>query len=162
MNLNQNSIPAKLYRWFYEKNQHQMPTNLCPYFWELVIMWIFILPFALISLPANIFYFFSKDSKYEAKENNWLFGIVLWLALYLIQTVIIAIGALFFTYQKDSYLYVTMIFGMFVTSAVIMFCLVYLLEKINKNKEKQPNIVKEFVKAKYNKLCPRITWTKND
>jgi hypothetical protein len=82
MNLNQNSIPAKLYRWFYQKNQYEMPTNLCPYFWQLVVMWIFILPCALLSLPANIFYFFSKDSEYEAKENNWLFGIILWIVLY--------------------------------------------------------------------------------
>jgi hypothetical protein len=162
MNLNQNSISAKLYRWFYEKNQHEISTNLCPYFWQLVIMWICIIPMALLSLPANIFYFFSKDSKWGAKENNWLFGIVLWFALYLLQCIVIAIGALFFTYQKDSYLYVNMIIGILATSTVIMIYLAYLFDKRDKNKEKQPSIIKEFIKAKYNKLCPRITWTKNN
>jgi len=37
-----------------------------------------------------------------------------------------------------------------------------LLDKRDKNKEKQPSVIKEFIKAKYNKLCPRITWTKTE
>jgi hypothetical protein len=88
---------------------------------------------------------------------------VIWIVLYLAQCVIIAIGALFFTYQVDSYLYVNMVGGLITISGSIALYLGYLLDKYSElKKENKSNIIKEFIKAKYNKLCPRITWSKND
>jgi hypothetical protein len=165
MNLNENSTSAKLYRWFYDKNKRQMPTNLCPYFWQLVVMWIFILPVAILSLPANIGFFFSKDEKWCAKEQNFLMGFVIWLILWLISCVLIFIGGFFFVYQENSYLYSSMVVGFFVLLISIMLIGFHFIDKYKerkRHKEKQPNIIKEFVKAKYNKLCPTITWDKTE
>jgi acyl-homoserine lactone acylase PvdQ len=50
MKLNINSTSAQLYRWFYATEQ--MPQSLCPYFWKLVLMWVFILPYTILSLPV--------------------------------------------------------------------------------------------------------------
>jgi hypothetical protein len=59
MELNLNSLTAKLYRWFY--NQYEMPNSLCPYFWKMIIMYVFIIPYSIISLPQIIFELITKE-----------------------------------------------------------------------------------------------------
>ncbi len=55
MELKLNSFNSKLYRWFYYKSKDEMPKSLCPYFWQLLIMYVFIIPYSLIALPYLLF-----------------------------------------------------------------------------------------------------------
>jgi len=163
MNLNQNSISAKLYRWFYDKAKHQMPTNLCPYFWKLMIMWIFIIPSAILSLPSNIYFSFDKRHYGQSKTNNPWIGLVFWGLLFIIQCIIIALSFFFVSYEEDSYFHISGFMGFVFILTIIGILIIFWYETVFKNKEekeKKPNIILEFIKAKYNKLCPRITWDK--
>ena len=63
MKLNYNGTIAKIYRWFYQREV--MPASLCPYFWQLVLMWIFIIPFLVIYLPIMVF-----KSQYNFKNTG--------------------------------------------------------------------------------------------
>jgi len=60
MNLSSTTLVARLYRWFY--NQDKMPTNLCPYFWRLVLMWILIIPLSLLSFIGLFLTRFDKTT----------------------------------------------------------------------------------------------------
>jgi hypothetical protein len=180
MKLNHNSISARLYRWFYMKEG--MPQNLCPYFWKLVIMWILIIPYGLLSLPVII-------GKNEIKE--WgvrpLAGAFGWGILFIIFVAIFPITYLFWGWFDSKTLFGSwQLAGIFVWSIILIGSVTWgILEFIKRGVEKKrhikeewiydeygdyvrnpdyvpfearPNIIKEFIKAKYNKYCPKIDW----
>lgn len=60
MKLKENSITARLYKWFY--NVNQLPQSLCPYFWKLVLMGLLIIPYVIASAPVLIWSIFEKDA----------------------------------------------------------------------------------------------------
>ena len=156
MELNENSITSKIYRWFYNKEYYEMPSNLCPYFWQLMFMWIVFIPSVILSLPYSIL------TKIQGKsEHHPGIGFLLWWGLYCIQCVFITLGIFFFKYKKDGYFYHSAVIGI----CIIIIGIVLGIKKLgeifrNKKtyKNKQPNIIIEFVKAKYNKYCPKIDW----
>lgn len=177
MQLNLNSLSAKLYRWFYTTSQ--MPQSLCPYFWKLVLMWVLILPYSLISIPTLIIRRFQPDAKYST-ISRFVVSLVVWFIIFILLCMLIAVFAPFFIglpkLSDDLYLLlftlgsacwlVTIVYG---SGSLFMWA----KEKwINRNikydehgnpiweptKERQPSIITEFVKASYNKYCPKIDW----
>jgi hypothetical protein len=179
MQLNKNSISAKLYRWFY--NQNVMPNNLCPYFWKLVLMWITILPFILITLPAQIITKFDRKTFGESIGYTFAFYFV---SFALMVFAILPIS--FFTTFADGGFWDSMRIGSILFwGGLIILALYYGIKYLfiwfkegrklydedgrryygydserNKiyYKTKKPNIIAEFIKAKYNKYCPKIDW----
>jgi hypothetical protein len=173
MKLNQNSLSAKLYRWFYGTNA--MPSNLCPYFWKLVTAVIFGLPVAIFTAPHMIIY-----NGYESRPSfGERIGIsaVSWFLLGGIICMLSLFGLFFVTPIKDSvYLHmigIGIIFWMFAIVIGVVQLWKFLAEKWkNRNikydkdgyriwepvKEKTDNVIVEMVKAKYNKYCPKIDW----
>ncbi len=172
MNLNSNSFSAKLYRWFY--NVHIMPTNLCPYFWKLVITYVFAIPVLLFSLPYEIIDRKFKNDADTFPERIGL-GFVYWLGVFAILITFSPILLLFgeslngefkWAFKAAFSVYFIIIF-------VLFYTLIARLVKILKDKKKKvpsnlnidskrkPSILVEFVKAKYNKYCPQIKWENN-
>ena len=74
MKLNINSTSAQLYRWFYATTT--MPQSLCPYFWKLVIMWLLILPYSILSLPVILMDL--KDFEHRTMGERAGMGIIFW------------------------------------------------------------------------------------
>jgi len=74
MKLNKNSISAKLFRWFYGTSE--LPTNLCPYFWKLVMAYVFVIPLFIISFPYIII---DKNSCNESLGHRIGLGFVCWI-----------------------------------------------------------------------------------
>jgi hypothetical protein len=180
MKLNHNSLSARLYRWFYITDQ--MPQTLCPYFWKLVIMWIFIAPVGILSLPLTII-------KQEADE--WpvrIFGgAILWGMLFLAFLMLFPL-----TYFIWGWLSPKTTFGAWQGTGILMwglavvFSIVWGILELNRRRrekirhtqrewiwdengeytrnpdyvpyEEKPNIIVEFIKAKYNRYCPKIDW----
>jgi hypothetical protein len=152
MQLSLTSWHARLYKWVYK---NELPSNLCPYFWKVILGIISVIPFTLLSLPALII---SKDSR---KDNNifWngFIGAVLYFILFLLFVTISPILYLFGVPISDN---------MFFSGiTIIAFLLILLVAKIidrirSRSKQKSPNIFKEYIKAKYNKYCPKIDWKK--
>ena len=162
MKLNKNSISAKLFRWFYRTSE--LPTNLCPYFWKLVIAYVFAIPVFIISLPYVIV---DKDSRNESLGNRIGLGIFCWFGLFLLIAALTPIMLFWYTPVKDSFLEILIEIGIctWLTGLGIggMWFIHHLGEKIKERrnlpkKEKRSNIIVEMVKATYYKYCPKIDW----
>jgi len=162
MKLNKNSISAKLFRWFYRTSE--LPTNLCPYFWKLVMAYVFAIPVFIISLPYAII---DKDSCNESLGNRIGKGLVCWFGLFLLITALTPIMLFWYTPVKDSFLEILIIWGLltWMIGLIIgvMWFIHHLGEKIKERRnlpkeEKRSNIVVEMVKATYYKYCPKIDW----
>jgi hypothetical protein len=180
--LNKDSINAKLYRWFYNIKDYQMPVSLCPYFWNSVIMWIFILPFGIVTIPATIAKM--QNESFGERIAIGFFGYV--MLFFAITLLITPVTYIMYGIIGDNSLIGSMQHSGIVVWAgliIIGICLgvFALFKRIKEAKEKKhvkyiwtelgdyelnPNYVGErkdniiiaFIKAKYNKYCPTIKW----
>lgn len=173
MTLNENSLNANLYRWFYGK--FNLPTNLCPFFWKLVAAWILLIPFSIFCLPTIVLDIFSGDftlGKEKPGDRLWI-SLVVWIVLFLATCMGLGI-ALFFT-ELGSFTglgrtgILLWVIGLIIGT---IYLFVHGYEKYQDSKkkydqwgyriyeEKTDNILIGFIKAKYNEWCPVITWIK--
>lgn len=168
MKLKFNSPIAKLYRWYYIKEE--MPESLCPYFWKLVLMWVLIVPYIIFSLPMIIF---KKSDSVDSCIDRCTSGVLLWVFIFFTLDAIFSISVFWHLYPDGTLLGVLQTLGLVflvVYIVVIIACFIfYIIEKhdysykkppVKTKKEKRPSIIVEFIKAKYNKYCPRIEWDK--
>lgn len=180
MNLNSNGPSAQLYRWFYTTDR--MPQNLCPYFWKLVIAYVFAAPIFLIALPTR---FIRADI--DTSGERFGLGLIFWAILFLsICGIFTGLTIFFVAFTKGSFLYHIQMIGAFVLffAGIIstIFGAIHLIKRAKEKREdrhrkyvwingdyvenpnyvgpavKRPNLIVEFVKAKYNKYCPKIDW----
>lgn len=177
MKLNINSNTAQLYRWFYGTSR--MPESLCPYFWKLVLMWTFILPYSILSLPVIILERFDRSPTHSTGERAGL-GFIAWFILGIAIGMVTCIGLFFEEPVKDTlYYHLTVIgtLGWFLSIGIGIATLYNYLRKLWKNRnikydefgrriwnpivEEQDSIIVSFVKASYNKYCPKIDWNHN-
>jgi hypothetical protein len=178
MKLNKNSFSARLYRWVYATEQ--MPKNLCPYFWKLVIMWIVIVPYAILSLP---YIALNKrndiGSSFFEKPGS---GLILYVGVGLVLSMLWSISIFFVGFfPKHSFAQSIQILGMLLWIIGIAIggwnLAKWGIEKYKDSKikyrydghgnvvgrkfeEPKPNIIVEYAKAAYNKYCPQINWEK--
>ena len=175
MKLNYDSYLSRLYRWFYLTDN--MPWNLCPYFWKLVIMFVLILPTLVVALPVILIETIKKE-KFDSYSERFGLSIVAYVAIF----ILISLGAAscwhWFTYEKDTFIHFCAQFGVMLALMGSLVGTYYLFvwvvnsikDKIlytkneegrkvyRERREPRPNIIVEFVKAKYEKNCPRVEW----
>jgi hypothetical protein len=161
MKLNQNSLSAKLYRWFYKTDT--MPTNLCPYFWKLVTAVILSPLLAIHTLPYEIINY-KRRRRYTYSDMLGT-SLAYWCFIAAIICMISPLGLFFYIPDEDSLLMGMMFFGFCVWASLIVVGIgwgIYEIVKYLKSKksddEKTDNIIVEMVKAKYHKYCPKIDW----
>jgi hypothetical protein len=153
MTLNYNSFNAKLYRYFY--GAEDMPKSICPYFWKLLMAWVFVIPVTLLSFPSVITEIITKES-YGLKRIFYsfiLFMILIWI-LSMVCTVLIV----FNDYEQGS-----MVISLASMGIVLwfFFTIVGVVEGVKYLKDSDKvndSVIVGFVKSKYNKYCARITW----
>ena len=166
MKLNKNSISAKLFRWFY--STRELPTNLCPYFWKLVMAYVFVIPLFIISLP---YVMIDKDSCNQSFRNRIWRGFFCWCILSVLIVALTPIMLFWHTPDKDSFLLTSIYVGFCVWVSALVIGILYFFDylrekalerkrkKIYKErKENRSNIIVEMVKATYYKYCPKIDW----
>jgi hypothetical protein len=168
MELSINSKTTKLYKWFY--STYALPMSLCPYFWKLVIMYIFLLPYVLLSLPYIIVNKIFNDGDHDSKDNivtKPILGVVLYFCLGILLSMLFSISIFWLKYPKDSFLYIIQKFGITTLVTCIIVYIMYLLvkcyivlqsKKRYKNNSNKKYILTEYIKASYNKYCPKIDW----
>ena len=177
MKLKSNSISSKLYRWFYATEY--LPTNLCPYFWKLVLAWLVLIPYSLVCLPMVIMELTDKTYKYGDNSTGKRIGMstIIYFMIFLLSSMISLICAFFISPEKDSlYLYMASLGAMIWVVAIVVggvegykaFKDWNYRRKIkydengyriwDQPKEEKTYLVVEFAKAKYNKYCPKIDW----
>jgi magnesium-transporting ATPase (P-type) len=166
MTLKENSRSAKLYRWFFMKDK--MPGNLCPYFWQLLLMYITIIPY---TIWGGIYFISQSRKKYEMADNfsdRFVFSSIFNFLIFLAFCMIVSVSSLFINYEKHSLIeglsYVGDIVWALTIFCLILSCLISTYEKFFKKKitdeVEEDSVITEFVKAKYNKYCPKIDWQK--
>ena len=182
MKLNHNSISARLYRWFYMTQD--MPQTLCPYFWKLVVMWIFILPLSIITAPLMVI-----SSKPEDWFGRIVGGLLIWGLLFCAFLLVFPL-----TYVIWGWFSPRTTFGAWQRTGIVLWAMlsvcatVWGILELNKRRrekirhtqrewiwdengdhvpnpdyvpyEKKPSIIIEFIKATYHKYCPKIDWNK--
>lgn len=177
MKLKSNSISSKLYRWFYATEY--LPTNLCPYFWKLVLAWLVLIPYSLVCLPVILTEIYDKEYKYTDNSTGKRIGLsaIIYGMIFVILCLILFFGLFFIEPEKGSLYQFMSTFGGFtwiVTIVVGSIEGVKALKERNQRrkikydergnriwdepKEEKTYLVVEFVKAKYNKYCPKIDW----
>jgi len=174
MQLSKESTTASLYRWYYATKN--MPQSLCPYFWKVVVMYLTLIPYTIFSLPYMILNGKDKSSGWGEKPGT---GLLLYIGLGLVAAMFWSLTIFFVgLYPKDSFAQGMQILGLMLWLVVIVCTVIfgskwlygkYKQSKIKYDehgyriwepvKEKEPNLLVEFVKASYNKYCPKIDWT---
>lgn len=182
MKLNQNSVSAKLYKWFYAVSEYQgLPNNLCPYFWCMVLMYLTFIPYVLFSIPVVVYDLFDKQYRNGDRKTGERLGISVgvYIALFAISALISAIVALFIKVDKGSWFEFLVAGGVLIWVGLIVIGIIegvkHLREYTTTNdsyydeqqdkwvvKKTKVNMTSEFIKAKYNKYCPKIDWVGND
>jgi len=170
MILDKNSITARLYRWFYATNE--MPNSLCPYFWKLFIMWILIVPFYIFTLPTRLF----EGSRDASPVKLFLMSLFIFGFLYVVFSMIsfLIIVIIFDKTPINGFMYCSSIIGFFGWLFLIAFGLFELWDfiedkttsaiynrkhnHVGTKEANKPSIIVEFIKASYNKYCPKIDW----
>lgn len=153
MTLNYNSFNAKLYRYFYDANS--MPDSICPYFWKLLMAWVFIIPVSIFSFPAVIGEIITKQSY---GLGRMVFSFLLYIALYCIVSMVFTVMIFFNNYDSESIIVKKM------SSAGIIFWIVAIgviiveVVKYIRDNKLEDSVIVGFVKSKYNKYCAKITW----
>ena len=161
MKLNQTSLSAKLYRWFYKTDT--MPTNLCPYFWKLVTAVILSPLLAIHTLPYEIINY--KRRRLETYGDMLGTSAAYWCFIAAIICMISPLGLFFCIPDKGSSLWVIISVGCILWGSLILVGITWAiiktveyLESKKSDDEKTDNIIVEMVKAKYHKYCPKIDW----
>jgi hypothetical protein len=161
MKLDQNSLSAKLYRWFYKTDT--MPTNLCAYFWKLVIAVILSPLLAIHTLPYEIINY--KRRRWDTYSDMLGMSLAYWCFIAAVICMISTLGLFFYIPNKSSSLWVIISVGCILWGSLILVGIgwgIYETVKYLKSKksddEKTDNIIVEMVKAKYHKYCPKIDW----
>lgn len=182
MRLNKNSVSSRLYKWFYGVSEYQgLPNNLCPYFWKVVLMYLTIIPYTLISIPVVVYDLFDKNYSNGDRKTGERLGISvgIYIALFILATLISAIVALFIKVESGSWFEFLVVGGCLFWTGLIVIGVIegvkHLREYSTTDKsyysetekkwiyeKTKVNLTTEFIKAKYNKYCPKIDWVSNE
>jgi hypothetical protein len=170
------SLFAKVYRWFYVIGKHDMPENLCPYFWSTVFMYFAIIPYTLFSIPVLLINAIIKDEV----ENPWQrlgFSLLIYFMLFLGWSVLF-VPYYYYTWGSvdavgfwESILIIGHLVWLVGIIAGAYYFVKFLLTMFGKgikaaaqsikpseDAREKSNMLAEFIKAKYNKYCPKIEW----
>jgi len=182
MKLNKNSVTSRLYKWFYGVSEYKgLPNNLCPYFWKVVLMYITIIPYTLFSIPVVVYDLFNKQYENGDRKTGERLGVSfgVYFGLLVLVGIITSIVGFFVKFEPKSFWEFCQILGIMVWFILIVVGVVeggkYLREYTTTDdsyydetqdkwitKKAKVNLTTEFIKAKYNKYCPKIDWVGND
>ena len=181
MKLNSNSISSNLYRWFYATND--LPNNLCPYFWKLVLAWLVLIPYSIVCLPVIISELVDKDYCYDNNSTGSRIGysVLVYAGLFGILCMLSVFGCFFTLPEKDTFYMFLVTLGSMIWLIAIVFGSIEGVKSFrewnyrrkikydkdgyriwNEPKQQKTYLVVEFAKAKYNKYCPKIDWVNKD
>lgn len=168
MKINYNKWHAKLIRFVWFKNERTMPKSLCSYFWLIVFGCIWFIPTLIMSIP----YYIGKllPSGIGTKgigryiDSIYTLGLCIFAMLGFVGMIVgsqISAISFYFGFKADKDFTMA---GIFVQGVAFILIIAYKIDRLKRSragtKVDKPNLVKEFIKAKWNKVCPRIEYIK--
>lgn len=146
-----NSTHAKLYRFTFTD---ELPENLCPYFWQVLFGFFFLIPNAFLQLPFYLIATFDKKLRDKDCFERRVIGGMIYVALLLLagyfNITLEWVKAMFGCYSYDSE---DANLGWVINLLIfLIFGFGYLAErakkrpeKLKEDKEKKPSLIKEFL-----------------
>jgi hypothetical protein len=155
-----------------------MPESLCPYFWKLVVAW----PITILLTPLLIpFWIIDKLDKNDTIDlpipAQAFIGLLIYGSLFLLFCIGVTISSIWITHYQGSSWYEWYFCGFITMFGILAVGVILLFRNLKKKRrqkrmesrydengnylpteEPKPNILVEFIKAKYNKYCPKIDW----
>ena len=154
MKLNKNSVGVKIYQYVWGED---LPNNLCNYFWKSVLAYPLIPLVTVLQLmyyPASLIPLVKREMEGD-RFSERLAGLLSVIITYLLFAVGVFISSAFVTYQADTFMYVSYVFGGILTIST-SFLFIYLLAL--RFFDKKENMFREYIKAKKGNYCPKIEW----
>jgi len=158
MELNYNSIWAKLYRWYY--NTNTMPNSLCSYFWKLVFAVVLSVALFPVYLPSLIIEKLYKGF-FEDFVSKAMMGILVYMCSYVLFTVLFSVSLLWIQFPDKSVWYHFQVQGLGFLMVIILAALLWYLIESEDSVKGWPfknTLVVKYTKAIFNKVCPKINW----
>jgi hypothetical protein len=144
-------------------------------------MYLTIIPYTLISIPVVVYDLFDKQYENGDRKTGERLGISVgvYIALFILATLISAILALFIKVEKNTLFEFLVVGGCLFWTGLIVIGVIegvkHLREYSTTDKsyysetekkwiyeKTKVNLTTEFIKAKYNKYCPKIDWVSNE
>jgi hypothetical protein len=144
-------------------------------------MYLTIIPYTLISIPVVVYDLFDKNYSNGDRKTGERLGISVgvYIALFILATLISAILALFIKVEKNTLFEFLVVGGCLFWTGLIVIGVIegvkHLREYSTTDKsyysetekkwiyeKTKVNLTTEFIKAKYNKYCPKIDWVSNE
>lgn len=174
MELNLNSLHARIFRWVLFVSKDRMPKSLCPYFWQSVLMWLFIVPLLAMGLPVRFLkiIILRENPRYLSFSSASANSVIIYGGLFIGYAMSFFMYCLFANVTKeylDTNELLIVIGGTswFISIAIGLVAIIASAkdyydrkkwEKYGFNKPEKKNVIVESVKGIYNKYCPRIDW----
>lgn len=167
MELKLNSWHVWLWNYTYSEN---VPNNLCPLFWKLVIAILLFIPNVIFRIPTNIYNACQKHDWNLIEEGRTGMGILGYVFTGAIGfTIWLKYNYILWLFNAYSYDSLAATFGgMFIYIAIFLIIRYFWLEHNTGNKienvadtikeKASNNIVINYTKAWYNNHCPKINW----
>jgi ABC-type transport system involved in multi-copper enzyme maturation permease subunit len=160
-----------------------MPETLCPYFWKLVFAWTVTVILSPILLPTWIVRKVTNDFDENVPIGPYaLMGLLIYGAIFAVIGIGVFISSYWITYYQQTLGYSFYVTGEAITIigsiGSITWGILELKSRIRDRRTKRtiwddnigdyvpnphyeepkPSLLVEFIKAKYNKYCPKIDW----
>ncbi len=167
MRYNMQSRPAKLYKWFYGLTEEKLPQSFCTYGRNFIILVLTIIPFTIFCIPAIIWGKIAKNDDITAPEVRLFCSGLVYAIIIAVFCMILGLGLLLgVQYEPDSVYQDLAECGAIYGTALIVGGVIYFTRKLLKKRQSkpsvqpEPSIFIEYIKAKKQKICPRIEWYK--
>lgn len=148
MQLNKNSISARLYRHFY--SEETMPKSLCTYFWALVLAYTLVIPLEILGLVGNIPIYLVDKGGDILPKNPFFKTVMTIFTVIILYCLFVCIYPIIHIFHPIEWMKI---------EASIFFDIVILILGIVIYKNETKNsILPEYIKAKVKGICPRIDW----
>ena len=144
MQIKTNNLNARLYRFFYG----ELENNFCVFFRNLILMYILIIPFAVISIPIMIFEKMKNKSLSCLLENTTR-SMLIYITIFLIIICLLPLRISSIPLGRHIHNFLEFSIACGIAFDIILFCA--LLAFIS-------NKLVEYFKAKKNNYCPKIEW----
>lgn len=149
------------YKLYYSLYGYHVPNNLCPYFWQVIV--------ALLISPVYLpFYWIGRafEKMFDSDIPRFFVGIIITCALWFLTGMV---GMWWVLHKKNNWHDILCLGGGIGFGLVFIFGISALFawnaerlrgKKLLEGEDYEPksSLFKEFVKAKYNRYCPKITW----
>jgi hypothetical protein len=132
-----------------------MPDSICPYFWKLLMAWVFVIPVSLFSFPAVIAEIITKQSY---GLGRLFMSVVLYMALYCIVSMVFTVLIFINHYDSESIIVKMGSAGILIWVVAIVITVIETVKYFRNSDKVNDSVIVGFVKSKYNKYCARITW----